>query len=435
MAGGRVQKLYEHQSALSALCATMYRNGIFVDERARRALATKLQREEDEARRAFKKLAPDFEPSPNEMRALLYRRHSDERRGFNLPDPLNPKMWKSEEKISVAEAPLRLLIIDPDTPPEAVQIVEAYWKVIAPRKARSTFVDSNLVLQAIGRDGRLRPGWNSCGTDTGRFSCSKPNVMNVEKSLRSMYAAPKGHILIHADFSQLELRIMYAVSGDEALGDALRSGDVYTYEAKKSFALPDHLVKCECDGDCKEPDNHLKSSARKSQKIVSLASQYAASTPQVYSQYLAEDRTVTWQRVKQQHEAWKRVRRGTVEYWSREWDRVMATGYSESRIMRRRVTYAAPPTLNRVVNYPIQSTAADVANLAGIDLDNALHKYAKRAKLNAQQHDAFTIECPEDDALGVAAIVEECMAQEREIEGVMHKFPVDVRFVTSLDKA
>lgn len=84
-------------------------------------------------------------------------------------------------KISVDQAHLMQIATNPQTPPKLVEIINLYWQAAACQKARSTFVTSELVEHAIGKDGRLRPGWNSCGTDTGRISCSEPNVMTLSK--------------------------------------------------------------------------------------------------------------------------------------------------------------------------------------------------------------------------------------------------------------
>jgi DNA polymerase-1 len=337
-------------------------------------------------------------------------------------------MWtKSGKAIKVTEDALRQVLIHPDTPPELARIIEVYWSAQQPRKARATFVKSDDILHAIGRDGRLRAGINSCGTDTGRVSCSEPNLLNVPQELRSMYAAPKGRLWVHADWQQIEMWVNYAVSGDEFLGTALRSGNVYVHAAKEMFGLPKHLVKCECQGLCVDPTNHLKKSAYKGQKVIELAAQYGAGTPQVYSKALEEDRAAKYAQIKMQHERWKVLRKGTLAYWDAEMDRMSKCGYSASRIMDRRRVYPAPPPITEVVNYPIQATATDVMNICLPEVARRLHDVDPTALLMFQQYDAIDIECNEDACFAVAALMTECMERPFEIEGHSYTFKVDVK--------
>jgi hypothetical protein len=659
----------------------MYKNGIGVDEKERRRLSRTLRAEHIARRKELLELVGirGFRCTPNDIRSLIYKRHATAAISrYNLRDPYDPKMWtKSGKAVKVTEDALRQVLIHPDTPPELVHIIEVYWSAQQPRKARATFVKSDDILHAIGRDGRLRPGWNSCGTDTGRFSCSSPNVMTLPQELRSMYAAPRGRLLVHGDWSQLELRVMAAVSGDRALAEALQTGDVYSYGARKLFGIPEgepvkrearqamkvtHLaclpsgtrvallnggkaiedvqpgewayswadgqytltkVKAvhfsgvqRClrvtvrdgarklkellitnnhrmlmrDGSYKRVDeliegdrlmpfrrntikagyqqidpfnngsrfyehrwvcpghevvhhkNHIKYDNRpenlegqtdydhrhhhgtirgrvrvqraklhspewqvkiKAANVLAVAakkahaktkaacpcgqpgyakglcrpcymrgyhgrklpnhdvvsvedsgldlptwdleveneahnfalekmvfvhnSQYAAGTAQVYSQYLAQDRTGKYARVKMFHEGWKKTYAGTVKYWEDEMTRVSLCGYSASCIMDRRRVYPAPPTINECANYPVQSTAADVANLTIIELEKRLAVEFPTALLIMQLHDALDVECDEDDVFGVCALMDEVMETPRKINGVSYVFPTEVK--------
>lgn len=426
----RAQALYQHQKSLSQICARMMQAGVLVDQGCRKELAATLLAEHEEKKALLleKVGVAGFRGNANDLRSILFKRHEKgELKRFSLPDPLQKKMWSSASTISVEEKSLLLLLADPDTPPEIAPIVEAYWDATTPLKARSTFVTSELIDQAIGLDGRLRPQWNSCGTVTGRFSSRTPNFQNLPKKLRAMYVAKPGHVIINADFSQLELRVMAAVAGDEVLARGLAIGDVYTHGAKQMFGLPAHLVKCECSGRCVAPTQHLKDSVRKAQKILHLASQYAAGTTQIYTEFLKTDRTKTWTQVRVLHDGWKRTYEGTVAYWEREYARAIALGYSESRILGRRRVYPAEPKINEVVNFPVQATAAEIANLALIELDARL---PGDSAVIWQQHDAIGVECPEDVQEARRALMQECMTRPRIIEGIEYAFPVDCKVGT-----
>lgn len=102
---------------------------------------------------------------------------------FNLPDPGSwlKEMWTKTGEIAVDQQALLLTLIDPKTADDLKVCIKMYWEAESVWKARSTFVVSAKVSQAIGKDGRLRAGWNSCGTDTDRWSCGEPNLMNLSE--------------------------------------------------------------------------------------------------------------------------------------------------------------------------------------------------------------------------------------------------------------
>ncbi len=180
----RVQRLYALHLRTSALAARMHTYGVGIDQNARAQLDVSLSAEFE---RRFQILlntvnVPAFKAAPEHLRALLFKRHETESiRRFSLPDPMDDKGWTEDGDISVDQKALLTLITDPSTPKEAVEIIDLYWQALSVRKARSTYVVSKKVEQAIGPDMRLRSGWNSCGTETGRWSASEPNLMNLSK--------------------------------------------------------------------------------------------------------------------------------------------------------------------------------------------------------------------------------------------------------------
>lgn len=183
-AGDWWKRLYEAHKRTSVICAKMHSRGIKVHVENRNRLSRELEAEFYKREGVLKELVglPDFKANPNNMRALVFRRHA--KKGipcFDLPDPFDDDRWSSDGTISVDQAHLMELATSPMTPPKLVDIINTYWQAYAVRQAKSTFVDSDKVEHAIGLDGRLRPGWNSCGTDTGRKSSSEPNVMNLSK--------------------------------------------------------------------------------------------------------------------------------------------------------------------------------------------------------------------------------------------------------------
>jgi DNA polymerase I-like protein with 3'-5' exonuclease and polymerase domains len=383
---------------------------------------------------------PGFRCTPDDMRRIIYKRHETKSlRKFSLPDPLDPKMYTDEEaldKISVKKEALLLLFIDPGTPDELRIIIDLYWQAESVWKARSTYVVSDKVSHAIGPDGRLRAGWNSCGTDTGRWSCSEPNLQNLSEgkeeesslggdlpSMRSMYRASTGRILVHGDWKQQELRMLAYAADDTVLEAALDSSDPYVFSARQFFGLDPKLT-----------DDQIKKehkAKRKGSKIIILQSGYAAGTPSIYSAAIEQDRSIKYSTVAMLHNQYKQMYNRVVSYWAEEQDRVWgkeeSTGYSESRILHRRRVYPSRPDITEVANYPIQSTASDIANLAMIELDRRLKKFVPEARILTQLHDAFDVECPYRDQRVVKDIMKECMEAEYEINGRKRSFPVDFK--------
>lgn len=424
-ASARIQKLYQHQKNLARIAAKMHDHGIRVDRMTRKWLKWALLEEYNEKEAALKRAVaiPGFEANPNHMRALIFKSAAQAKNGrlahlarFNLDDPMDPAMYSNKEMttISVDEDALIALLIDPSIPDDLRVIIELYWDAQSVWKQRSTFVASAKVWHAIGKDGYLRPGWNSCGTDTGRFACKEPNVMNIEKILRAMYIASPGHVMVGGDYSQLELNVMRAISKDDVLGEALATGDVYTADAIDFFGLPPDTTKKTC-----------KKEARKSAKIIHLGKQYGAGKKKVFQIALKQDRTMKWALASKLCDAFERRYQGTVAYWEREQARVEACGYSETRIMGRRRYYPRVPERTDTSNYPVQGTAADIKNIAMIELDRALTKHVPGASLIIDLHDALYVDAPKRRAGEVQRILEDTMQKTYEIDGDRYNFKVE----------
>ena len=429
----RVQELYKHQRKLAQVAASMHKVGVRVDQKRRAALAEELEGLYDKRERKFLKSVgiKNFKCNSNYMRALIFEKHATGKYAafgrFNLPDPIDPGFYKDKEmtKIKVDVPALTLLLIDPTVPKDLKDLIELYWDAEEVWKLRSTFVTSKHITQAIGRDGRLRAGWNSCGTDTGRFACSEPNLMNIPASedapwanVRSMYVSAPGFVIIGADYSQLELRVMAAVAKDDALTEALASADVYTAEAIEYFGLPTNTTK-----------ETIKPGARKSAKVIRLARQYGAGKKKGFQIAVQVNRQMTFLEFIPLMNAFDRRNWRTVAYWEEEMQRVLKCGYSESRIMHRRREYPREPDRSEVANYPIQSTAADIKNLALIEVHETLQKHNMKSRVIFDLHDAIYVEAHKKETKQVEAIMHAAMEKEYTIDGGRYSFPA--KFKTS----
>jgi DNA polymerase-1 len=255
-------------------------------------------------------------------------------------------------------------------------------------------------------------------------------------NMRRMYRARPGWAMMGADWSQLELRVMRDVSRDEQLEANLASGDVYSEDAKLIFKLPSSMRKCDCKvSPCAFPNLHVKKSVRQGAKIGHLGFQYGAGTPTIYTQALEQDQSIKYSFISMVHSELKRIYAGTVRYWFEEQERVRSTGYSESRIMGRRRNYPREPELTEIANYPIQATAADVANIVELDLvEKRLPKYRNRKTGEArvvfllQLYDAFYFETHPDVAEDWRAEVKESMEQPFTVEGRKCIYPTEIKY-------
>jgi DNA polymerase I-like protein with 3'-5' exonuclease and polymerase domains len=424
----RVQNLYRYHLNTSQIAANMRARGMWIDAKERKRLSDHLEKLYDEREKKVLQAVniDGFKCTPNHMRALIFKRHErDDIKRFSLEDPIDKKMWNPDgDTIKVDQSTLLLLYVDPGVPKELKDIIDLYWEAESAWKARSTFVSSPSIDRAIGDDGFLRPEWNSCGADTGRWSCRRPNVMTIPKdteedsvrgelpNIRRMYAAQPGFVLIE------ELRVMAAIAKDEVLMAALAKGDVYTEDAKDIFKLPAHFTK-----------KDIKPQSRQLAKTVHLGYQYGAGTNALYMQCLETDRTLKYGAVQMVHDGMKKRYWRTVQYWEEEQARVRKTGYSETRILNRRRYYPREPPVTETANYPIQGTAADITGMAMIEIEDTLAREIPKGGIICQVHDSILLAVPDQERIvnRAIAITREIMSRPVEIEGERYSLPVDIK--------
>jgi len=180
----QVQRLYQFRCNSAMLAADMHEIGRMVDPEQRVALRSELEGLIVTRQKKLVEMAgiPSFTGSPNQMRSLLFKRHE---RGvfhkFGLLLPTEKVGYTKTGLCAVNQDALLLLLVNPLISDEAKALISQYWKVAAPKKAKSTFVDSALIDQAIGDDGRLRPEMGSMRTDTGRWTEAKPSTVTLPK--------------------------------------------------------------------------------------------------------------------------------------------------------------------------------------------------------------------------------------------------------------
>ena len=270
-------------------------------------------------------------------------------------------------------------------------------------KLKSTYADG--LLKVIGPDGRIRTSFQMTVTATGRLSSTEPNLQNIParteigSRIRDMFVAAPGNVLVDADYSQVELRLLAHMAGDEAMQQAFLSGeDFHTLTAAKVF----HVAPEEVTG-------QMRSRA----KAVNFGIVYGISA---FS--LAQDIGVSVAEAKEYMERYFDTYRGVKRYMEQVVETAREQGYVETLMHRRR----ALPELKSsnfnmrsfgervALNMPIQGTAADIMKLAMVRVEQRLSREGLKAKLLMQVHDELIVECPEKEREAVERLLEEEMS-------------------------
>ena len=272
-------------------------------------------------------------------------------------------------------------------------------------KLKSTYADG--LLKAMDADGRVRTSFQMAATATGRLSSAEPNLQNIPtrtdlgSEIRKMFLPSPGNVLVDADYSQIELRLLAHISGDEAMQKAFRDGaDIHAATAAQAFRVPPEDVTPEM---------------RRNAKAVNFGIVYGISA---FS--LSQDIGVSVAEAKAYMDGYFAAFPGVRRYMDSVIEKARENGYVETIFHRRRELpelsaskYSVRSFGERVaLNMPIQGAAADLMKFAMVAVWRRLRTDCPAAKLVLQIHDELIAECPEADAAKVAQILRE------EMEGV-----------------
>ena len=269
-------------------------------------------------------------------------------------------------------------------------------------KLKSTYADG--LLKVIGQDGRIRTTFQNLVTATGRLSSTEPNLQNIPvrtdlgAEIRKVFIPREGYVLVDADYSQIELRVLAHIARDENMQQAFISGqDIHTATAAQVFAVaPDKVTALQ----------------RRHAKAVNFGIVYGISE---YS--LAEDIGVSFYEARAYIDSYLANYAGVKAYMKQVVEDARKNGYTTTLYGRKRYipeltssNYNIRQGAERIaLNTPIQGTAADLIKLAMIRVDDALQKSYPQAKLLLQVHDELIVEAPEEIAPQVAQIVSSTM--------------------------
>ena len=276
-------------------------------------------------------------------------------------------------------------------------------------KLDSTFVEG-LLKQRDGA-GRIHTRFMQCVAATGRISSTEPNLQNIPvrtaegREIRKAFIPSEGNVLVGADYSQIELRLLAHISGDEGFIAAFNNGeDIHARTAAEVFHVPLELVSKE---------------QRSAAKAVNFGIVYGISDFGL-AKNLGVSVGAASGYIKRYFERYPKVE----AYLKESVEAAKKAGYAKTLYGRRRPL----PELNAsnynvrqfgervAMNMPIQGTAADIIKIAMVRVDRALKDGGFKARLVLQIHDELIVDTPKDEAKAVAALMEQCMEQVADLK-------------------
>jgi DNA polymerase-1 len=382
-------KLYEEiDLPLVPVLARMEHAGVKIDTAALSKMSTELEREIAIKEKEIHQIAgTEFNVgSPRQLGDVLFNK-------LNLPKPVK---YGKGRTISTAVDVLETLAEDH---PIARMVLD-YRQLT---KLKSTYVDTLPAL--IDRNTRrLHTTFAQTGTATGRLSSANPNLQNIPirtelgRGIRAAFIAEPGHVLLTADYSQIELRLLAHFSRDPLLVEAYRRGDdIHTLTASQVFGVPPLMVT---------PDH------RRQAKVVNFGIVYGLS-PFGLSQNLGIDTSEAKQFITDYFETYKGVR-AFIDKTLEEARRDLKVRTLHGRI--RPIPDINSKNANQrgfaertAVNTPLQGTAADLIKVAMIRIDAILQERELKSRMTLQVHDELVFEVPEKEIDTVQPLVREQM--------------------------
>lgn len=384
-ADGREKLFYEIELPLSRVLADMQTDGIRIDKRQLEEFSKKISDGADKLTKEIYSLAGEE-----------FNINSPKQLGIILFEKLGLKSGKKNKKGYSTSADILEELKDEH---KIIPLVLEYRQLA---KLKSTYCDG--LSAVIEEDGRIHSNFAQTVTVTGRISSTEPNLQNIPvrtelgRELRKMFVAKEGHTLIDADYSQIELRVLAAISGDEKMISAFKNDeDIHTVTAASVFGV-----------DVSEVTNEQRSSA----KAVNFGIVYGIGE---YS--LSRDIHVSVREAKKYIESYLDKYSGAREYMERIKKQAAEDGYVKTLMNRiRYIPEIKSSNFNMrafgervALNTPIQGTAADIIKLAMVRVHKRLAGEGLSSRLILQVHDELIIEAPEDEKERASQILREEM--------------------------
>ena len=385
--GNNQRELLENiEIPLSFVLAQMEHIGFYVDSQSIKEYGEKLQTEVESLHDSIiEQVGYDFNiNSPKQLGEVLFER-------LGMPHGKRTKTgWSTNAEVLESLRPMN-------------PVVDEILRYRTVAKLKSTYCDG--LLKVIGPDGRIHSSFNQTETRTGRISSTEPNLQNIPvrtpigRELRKFFAAESG-VLVDADYSQIELRVLAHVANDPAMReDFLQGHDIHASTAARVFNMPQELIT-----------SQLRSRA----KAVNFGIVYGIGA---YS--LSQDIGVSVKEADAYIKEYLRNYSGVDAYMKNVAESARETGYVEDMFGRRRYlpelkssNFNMRSFGERVArNMPIQGAAADIIKIAMIRVSRRLEAEGLQARMILQVHDELIVECPESEQERVKALLTEEMEQ------------------------
>jgi len=391
---GLLEVLETSEEPLVEILAEMEKTGVKIDVQALRAYGVSLDRE---IQGLLKSIMSYGDPgmnvdSPKQVGELLFDKLKLDSAGVKRT---SKGQWSTDEKTLLSIVGLHPVVFD---------ILEYR----ACSKLKSTYVEK-LPMCIDPVDGRVHTTFSQSLTETGRLSSSDPNLQNIPvrtergKNIRAaIVPRDSNHLLVSADYSQIELRLMASMSGDEAMKEAFARGeDIHRDTAARVFGVSAADVTPEQRSKC---------------KMVNFGIIYGISAFGL-AQRLKVTRTEAAALIDTYFKLYPAVRR----YMNDSIERARKTGYAVTLLGRRRTlrdinsrnATARMAAERDAINTPVQGTAADMIKLAMVRVDHAMKAAGLKAKMVLQIHDELLFDVPKDEVEQVKEIA------KREMEAAM----------------
>jgi DNA polymerase-1 len=382
-------KVYEEiDLPLVPVLTRMEQAGVAIDHDALARMSERLEREIDaKAKEIYDCCGSEFNiNSPKQLGDVLFNK-------LNLPKPVKYGKGKT---ISTAVDVLESLAADHQAP----KLVLEYRQL---SKLKSTYVDA-LPALLNPETGRLHTTFDQTGTATGRLSSANPNLQNIPirtelgREIRAAFTAAPGCMLLAADYSQIELRLLAHFSRDPLLVEAFRRGDdIHTLTASQVFGVPPLMVTAE---------------HRRQAKVVNFGIVYGLS-----AFGLSQNLGIETSEAKKFIDAYFEKYAGVRAFIDRTLDETRREGKVKTLFGRVRPI----PDINSknynlrgfaertAVNTPLQGTAADLIKLAMIRIDAAILERGLKSRMTLQVHDELVFEVSNDEIDVMRSMVREHM--------------------------
>ena len=279
------------------------------------------------------------------------------------------------------------------------EIIEYIMEYRQLSKLQNTYVEG--LLSQIEPDGKIHSSFNQTITQTGRISSTEPNLQNIPvrtelgRGLRAVFIAPEGEILLDADYSQIELRVLAHIADDKNMIDAFNTGeDIHTKTASEVFNTPPMFVT---------------SQQRNRAKAVNFGIVYGIGA---YS--LSQDIKVSVKEAKSYIENYLDLYSGVREYMHTIVESGRQQGYVTTLFARKRFVPELKAQNKQTqafgeritMNTPIQGSAADIIKIAMVRVARSLEKEGLKAKLILQVHDELIVQAPAEEKERAAQIIQ-----------------------------